>query len=446
MMKRIVLSVILILSIILPLNSAVIMTKDNVDHGDFRSPGRLVDIEKTIHFGFEAEIVSDIDELDFLTDPVSAFDDSVEVVADYLASQDISFWYHNPDIISALSSIDSAFPSMSDGDDLFIAEIKDYFTSRFLSDEYGSANRTHAMADVFSSGIYPPLLSSSVGGDMDLAFRLYGGKISHGSGWDLRFDLYLDSLDSLLASYKDGEYEYGNNLVAELSMNIGSAEYVIDDVLSVGISVSPNIFFKTSFLNSDLINARLDDQILSIFASNNYYFGAGIGLNFGIMYGMSAFRLSNELGISRKDAAAFIEMYFQRYSGVRSFVEKMEESARRNGYVRTKFGHIREVLGINSSNKVERAGAERVAVNTVIQGTAAEIMKLAMISIDKALTERNLETRILLQVHDELIFEVPEAEEERVAMLVRDKMENAVKLSVPLRASLEFGASWGDMH
>ena len=284
MMKRIVLIVILILSIILPLNSAVIMTKDNVDHGDFRSPGRLVDIEKTIHFGFEAEIVSDIDELDFLTDPVSAFDDSVEVVADYLASQDISFWYHNPDIISALSSIDSAFPSMSDGEDLFIAEIKDYFKSRFLSDEYGSANRTHAMADVFSSGIYPPLLSSSVGGDMDLAFRLYGGKISHGSGWDLRFDLYLDSLDSLLASYKDGEYEYGNNLVAELSMNIGSAEYVIDDVLSVGISVSPNIFFKTSFLNSDLINARLDDQILSIFASNNYYFGAGIGLNFGIMY------------------------------------------------------------------------------------------------------------------------------------------------------------------
>ena len=173
---------------------------------------------------------------------------------------------------------------MSDGEELFIAEIKDYFKSRFLSDEYGSANRTHAMADVFSSGIYPPLLSSSVGGDMDLAFRLYGGKISHGSGWDLRFDLYLDSLDSLLASYKDGDYEYGNNLVAELSMNIGSAEYVIDDVLSVGISVSPNIFFKTSFLNSDLINARLDDQILSIFASNNYYFGAGIGLNFGIMY------------------------------------------------------------------------------------------------------------------------------------------------------------------
>ena len=109
MMKRIVLSVILILSIILPLNSAVIMTKDNVDHGDFRSPGRLVDIEKTIHFGFEAEIVSDIDELDFLTDPVSAFDDSVEVVADYLASQDISFWYHNI-LYSYIFSIQDRLP------------------------------------------------------------------------------------------------------------------------------------------------------------------------------------------------------------------------------------------------------------------------------------------------------------------------------------------------
>ena len=169
-------------------------------------------------------------------------------------------------------------------------------------------------------------------------------------------------------------------------------------------------------------------------------------INFGIMYGMSAFRLSNELGISRKDAASFIERYFQRYSGVQAFVERTEESAKANGYVKTRFGHIREVLGINSSNKVERAGAERVAVNTVIQGTAAEIMKLAMISIDKALTERNLETRILLQVHDELIFEVPFKEKDEVEELVKSSMEGAVKLSVPLRASLEFGESWGDMH
>ncbi len=169
-------------------------------------------------------------------------------------------------------------------------------------------------------------------------------------------------------------------------------------------------------------------------------------INFGIMYGMSAFRLSNELGIPRRDAAAFIEMYFQRYAGVKAFVEKTEEEARRNGFVRTRMGHVREVLGINSSNKVERAGAERVAVNTVIQGTAAEIMKIAMISIAGALRDGGYRTRMLLQVHDELIFEVPLEEKEAVAALVKERMERAVRLSVPLRASLEFGESWGDIH
>ena len=104
------------------------------------------------------------------------------------------------------------------------------------------------------------------------------------------------------------------------------------------------------------------------------------------------------------------------------------------------------MLGINSSNKVEKAGAERVAVNTVIQGSAAEIMKLAMISVDKEIVSRGLKSRILLQVHDELIFEVPEDEQAEMEELVREKMEGAVKLDVPLRASLEFGQSWGDMH
>ena len=169
-------------------------------------------------------------------------------------------------------------------------------------------------------------------------------------------------------------------------------------------------------------------------------------INFGIMYGMSAFRLSNELGISRHEAASFIETYFNRYSGVKSFVERMEEEARKNGYVRTKYGHVRDVLGINSSNKVEKAAAERVAVNTVIQGTAAEIMKSAMIAIDSAIRERNLSSRILLQVHDELIFEVPMDEKDEMEELVRTVMEGAASLSVPLRVSIETGASWGDMH
>ena len=274
----------LIVSFVLPLNASVILTRDNRDYGDFASPASLVDIDKTTHFGFEAELISDIDELNFLMDPVSAFEDSVEVVADYLASQDIDFWYDNPNLVSSLSSIDPAFPLMSGGDELFLAEIKDYFKGRFLSKTYGANNRTLALADIFYNGVYPPKLASSVGGDMDIALRIYGGRIKNGFGWDLRFDLYLDSLDSLLSNYTDGDYTYGNDLVAEVSSNIGFASYVIDDVLAIGLSVAPNLYFKTSFLNSDIINARMDDQILNIFASNNYYFGAGVGLNFGVMY------------------------------------------------------------------------------------------------------------------------------------------------------------------
>ena len=273
-----------IMSFILPLNAAVILTRDNRDYGDFASPASLVDIDKITHFGFEAELISDIDELDFLMDPVSAFEDSVEVVADYLASQDIDFWYDNPNLISSLSSIDPAFPSMSVGDELFLAEINDYFNGRFLSKTYGANNRTLALADIFDNGVYPPKLASSVGGDMDIALRFYGGRIKNGFGWDLRFDLYLDSLDSLLSNYTDGDYTYGNDLVAEISSNMGFAGYVINDVLALGLSVTPNLYFKTSFLNSDIINARMDDQILNIFANNNYYFGAGVGLNFGVMY------------------------------------------------------------------------------------------------------------------------------------------------------------------
>ena len=169
-------------------------------------------------------------------------------------------------------------------------------------------------------------------------------------------------------------------------------------------------------------------------------------INFGIMYGMSAFRLSRDLGITRSEASDFISRYFDRYSAVRSFVDKTNAFASEHGYVLTAGGHRRDVIGINSSNKVEKAGAERVAVNTVIQGSAAEIMKLAMISVDKAIAETGLDSRMLLQVHDELIFEVPVEEKDVMEALVRERMENAVRLSIPLRVSIEFGLSWGDMH
>ena len=169
-------------------------------------------------------------------------------------------------------------------------------------------------------------------------------------------------------------------------------------------------------------------------------------INFGIMYGMSAFRLSNELGITRTEAQEFINKYFQRYSGVKKFVEDTVKSAEEKGYVTTYWGHMREIVGINSRNKTEKAAAERTAVNSVIQGTAAEIMKKAMISVASVLKERSFKTKLLLQVHDELIFQVPMDEADEVEKLIKEKMESVVSLPVPLRSSVERGNSWGDMH
>jgi DNA polymerase I len=169
-------------------------------------------------------------------------------------------------------------------------------------------------------------------------------------------------------------------------------------------------------------------------------------INFGIMYGMSAFRLSKDLKISRSDAKKFIDVYFEEYSGVRTFIEKVKTQAKQDGYVRTAMGHIRYIPEMQSSNKTVLAGAERIAVNTIIQGTAAEIMKLAMISTSKAIEKKGLKSKILLQVHDEMIFEVPEDEVEQMSTLVRSCMEKAYKLSIPLKVGLETGSSWGEMH
>ena len=169
-------------------------------------------------------------------------------------------------------------------------------------------------------------------------------------------------------------------------------------------------------------------------------------INFGVIYGMSAFRLAGDLKISRKDAVKFIERYFEKYSGVASFIEKTKKEALETKCVRTAMGHMRAVNEIVSSNHVIRASGERIAVNTVVQGTAAEIVKLAMLSVHSKIERLNLRTKFLLQVHDEIILEVPLKEVETVTSLVKDCMENAVKLSVPLRVEIENAVSWGQLH
>ena len=169
-------------------------------------------------------------------------------------------------------------------------------------------------------------------------------------------------------------------------------------------------------------------------------------INFGVMYGMSAFRLSNELGISRSEAAAFIAAYFNTYSGVRKFVEDLVRRTEETGYASTILGRRRYISGINSKNRTEKAAAERVAVNTPIQGSAADIVKTAMLALDKKLAVVKSPARLLLQVHDELILECPKEAADETAALVRDEMENAVRLSVPLRVSVEKGRCWGEFH
>lgn len=171
-------------------------------------------------------------------------------------------------------------------------------------------------------------------------------------------------------------------------------------------------------------------------------------INFGVMYGMGAFRLARDLGIPMARAKEFIENYFTQYAGIRTFIDSTIRKAEETGYVETLMGRRRNITSINSANKIEKAGAERIATNTPIQGTAADIVKKAMLAVDEALRETPTGARLLLQVHDELIFECPDNEEtiNRSITLIRDKMEHAVTLKVPLRVSIEHGANWGLFH
>jgi DNA polymerase-1 len=173
--------------------------------------------------------------------------------------------------------------------------------------------------------------------------------------------------------------------------------------------------------------------------------GRAKAVNFGIVYGISAFGLAQQLGIPQAEAKAYIERYFARYQGVRTFIEKILEETRRVGSVRTLFGRMRPIPDIESRNPNQRGFAERTAVNTPLQGTAADLIKLAMIAIDGQLRERKLKTRMVLQVHDELLFEVPTEETVEVSELVQTEMEGVVKLNVPLVADLAFGANWRDL-
>ena len=167
-------------------------------------------------------------------------------------------------------------------------------------------------------------------------------------------------------------------------------------------------------------------------------------VNFGIVYGLSDYGLSRDLRIPRKEAAGYIERYFERYHGVREFLDKTVADAHANGYVTTLYGRRRELSAINSRNYMQRSFAERMAMNTPIQGTAADLIKIAMIRAHDALHAAGVKSRILLQVHDELVLEAAEAEIAQVSGLLRTAMSGAAELAVPLAVDVHIGKNWAE--
>jgi DNA polymerase-1 len=169
-------------------------------------------------------------------------------------------------------------------------------------------------------------------------------------------------------------------------------------------------------------------------------------INFGILYGMSAFGLAKELGVSQKIAQAYIDGYFQRYKKVREYLDGILESARRDGFVCTLLNRRRYLPELKSPIASVRQFAERMAINTPIQGTAADLIKVAMVNIAHLLTKKNLATRLIMQVHDELVLEAPVKEKETVMVLVKKEMEQVIKLKVPLKVEIAAGANWDEAH
>ena len=208
--------------------------------------------------------------------------------------------------------------------------------------------------------------------------------------------------------------------------------------------VSQDSLMLESFRENQDVHARTASEVFGVPLDlvSHEMRGRAKAVNFGIVYGISDFGLAVQLGCSRKEASEFIENYLSRYKGVKEYMERMKALARSQGYVTTLLGRRRYLPDINNRNFNLRSFAERTAINTPIQGTAADIMKLAMLRVDAALRKSGLSFRVLLQVHDELVLEVKEAEREAAAALVQTEMQNAFKLDVPLLAEVNYGKDW----
>ena len=205
---------------------------------------------------------------------------------------------------------------------------------------------------------------------------------------------------------------------------------------------------KEAFARGEDIHRSTASEVLGLFPEmvTDEQRRAAKAINFGVVYGISAFGLAKQLGINRREAQQFIDTYFERYPGIRTFMDACIAEAREKMYVTTLLGRRCAIPEINSKNGAVRGYAERNAINYPVQGSAADIIKLAMVKIAARLAEEGLKTRMLLQVHDELVFDVPQAELEKVSALVKSEMQGAVDLSVPLLVEVGSGRNWREAH
>ena len=212
--------------------------------------------------------------------------------------------------------------------------------------------------------------------------------------------------------------------------------------------ISGDETMKNAFLNGEDIHAVTASQVFGVPLAEvtPLQRSRAKAVNFGIVYGISAFSLAQDIGVWPGEAKAYIDAYLEKYHGVREYMERVIAEAKERGYVETLYGRRRPMPELKSPNRNTRAFGERVARNMPIQGTAADIIKLAMVNVDRALREEGLSARLILQVHDELIAECPEEEAERVKGLLEREMESAARLSIPLTAEAHSARSWAEAH
>ena len=234
--------------------------------------------------------------------------------------------------------------------------------------------------------------------------------------------------------------------VAEKGKLLLSADYSQIE-LRIMAHFSKDPVLVEAFRGGEDIHARTAQEVFGVgpMAQTGEHRRAAKAINFGIIYGLSAFGLAKQLGIEQREAAQFINAYFTRYRGVKEYLDNILVETRKTGVAKTLFGRIRPIPEISSPQVQLRNFAERTALNSPLQGTAADLIKMAMISIDKKLQEKKLGTRMILQVHDELLFEVPEKEKATVEKLVREEMEGVYELAVPLDVEIGIGPNWRDL-